>query len=268
MSAVEDLLDELLGLATNLAADAAALLVDATNRGGIEVSTKSTPTDMVTDKDRASEALIVAGIRRARPGDGIVGEEGTHDPATSSVRWFIDPIDGTTNFLYGHPGYSVSIAAEVDGKRAIGVVHDPLHRDVFQARRGYGATRNGDPIAVSSETDLGAALVGTGFSYDPERRRRQARVLVDVIPHVRDIRRMGSAAVDLCSVACGRLDAYYERGLGPWDLAAGALIAEEAGATLGDLRGGPPSGEFVLASPNALFEPLRALLDTAGAGTA
>jgi fructose-1,6-bisphosphatase/inositol monophosphatase family enzyme len=149
-----------------------------------------------------------------------------------------------------------------------GVVHDPLHRDVFQAARGRGATRNGAPIHASAQTELTAALVGTGFSYDPERRRKQARVLLEVVPRVRDIRRMGAASVDLCSVACGRLDAYYERGLGPWDLAAGGLIAEEAGAVVGNLTGGPASGEFTLAAGSGLFDPLRALLDTAGAGTA
>jgi len=147
-------------------------------------------------------------------------------------------------------------------------VHDALHRDVFRAVRGRGATRNDAPIHASTQTDLSRALVGTGFSYEPARRERQAKVLVDVLPRVRDIRRMGAAAVDLCSVACGRLDAFYERGLGPWDLAAGALIAEEAGASLGDLWGGPPSGKFVLAAARGVFEPLRALLVAAGAGSA
>jgi myo-inositol-1(or 4)-monophosphatase len=180
----------------------------------------------------------------------------------------IDPIDGTTNYLYGFPGFAVSIAAELHGAVVAGVVHDPLHRDVFQAAKDSGATRNGEPIHVSTKHDLSTALIGTGFSYEPLRRLRQANVLVQVLPHVRDIRRLGAASVDLCSVACGRLDAYYERGLGPWDLAAGVLIAREAGATVGDLAGGPPSGEFTLAAPSDVFEPLRALLDTAGAGTA
>jgi myo-inositol-1(or 4)-monophosphatase len=265
---VDVLLDELLFVATNVAADAAALLLDGLSRHRTEVSTKSTPTDMVTEIDRNSEALIVAGIQSARPDDGIVGEEGADHPGTSGVRWLVDPVDGTTNYLYGHPGFAVSIAAEHDGQIVVGVVHDPMHRDVFQAMRGRGATRNGDPIQSSASDDLSTALVGTGFSYERDRRRRQAKVLVDVLPAVRDIRRMGSASVDLCSVACGRIDAYYERGLEPWDLAAGALIAAEAGATVGDLAGGPASGTFVLAASAGLFEPLRALLDTAGAGTA
>ena len=265
--AVPDL-DELLALATDLAADAATLLVDGLDRVRAEVSTKSTPTDMVTEMDRASEALIVAGIRAKRPDDGIVGEEGADVTGTSGVQWLIDPIDGTTNYLYGYPGFAVSIAAEVDGDVGVGVVHDPLHADVFRAARGRGATRNDVAIHVSSQRDLRRALVGTGFSYEPERRHRQAQVLIEVLPNVRDIRRMGAASVDLCSVACGRLDAFYERGLGPWDLAAGALIAEEAGAVVGDLRGGPASGEFVLAAAGGVFEPLRALLERAGAGSA
>ena len=221
MFVVDDLLDELLALATNLAADAAALLVDGLTHRRLEVSTKSTPTDMVTEMDRASEALIVAGIRAARPDDGIVGEEGADHAGTSGVRWLVDPIDGTTNYLYGFPGFAVSIGAEFNGEMVAGVVHDPLHRDVFQAASGRGATRNGDPIHASTKNDLKTALVGTGFSYEPDRRLRQANVLAQVLPHIRDIRRMGAASVDLCSVACGRLDAYYERGLGPWDLAAG-----------------------------------------------
>jgi fructose-1,6-bisphosphatase/inositol monophosphatase family enzyme len=223
---------------------------------------------MVTEMDRASEALIVAGIEAARPDDGIVGEEGADREGTSGVRWLVDPIDGTTNYLYGFPGFAVSIAAEIDGDVAVGVVHDPLHRDVFTAARGRGARRNGEAIAVSTNADLSTALVGTGFSYDRDRRARQAAVLTEILPRVRDIRRMGAAAVDLCSVACGRLDAYYERGLAPWDLAAGALVAREAGALVGDLAGGPGAHEFVLASAPELFVPLRTVLVTAGAGNA
>jgi myo-inositol-1(or 4)-monophosphatase len=265
---VPDLLDELLSLATRLAADAAMLLIDGLAHHRVEVSTKSTPTDMVTEMDRASESMIVAGITGARPDDSIVGEEGANRDGTSGVRWFVDPVDGTTNYLYGFPGFAISIAAELGHETVVGVVNDPLHRDVFTATRGRGAQRNGERIAVSMCTDLSTALVGTGFSYDRDRRRRQAHVLTHVLPVVRDIRRMGAAAVDLCSVACGRLDAYYERGLAPWDRAAGALIAREAGATVGDLTGGDGSGDFVLASAPGLFDPLRAVLDTAGASNA
>jgi myo-inositol-1(or 4)-monophosphatase len=258
----------LLGLATDVAASAAALLLDRLDHERTLVGTKSTPTDMVTEVDRASEALITERILDARPDDGIMGEEGADRTGTSGVRWIVDPIDGTTNYLYGFPGFSVSIAAEVDGETAIGVVHDPLHRDVFDGVVGRGARRNGAPIHASSQRELSTALVGTGFAYDRDRRRAQAAVLTQVLPQVRDIRRMGSAAIDLCSVACGRLDAYYERGLGPWDLAAGALIAAEAGATVGDLEGGPASGAFVLAAAPELFDPLCSVLRAAGAGTA
>jgi fructose-1,6-bisphosphatase/inositol monophosphatase family enzyme len=263
-----DLLDELLGLATAVAADAATMLLDGLDRARVDVSTKSSPTDMVTEMDRASESLIVDALRQRRPDDGIVGEEGADVQGTSGVQWLIDPLDGTTNYLYAFPGFAVSIAALLDEHVVAGVVHDALHGDVFRAARGRGATRNGAPIHVSTQTELSSALVGTGFSYEPARRERQAKVLVEVLPRVRDIRRMGAAAVDLCSVACGRLDAFYERGLGPWDLAAGALVADEAGAVLGDLWGGPPSGKFVLAAARGVFEPLRTLLDAAGAGSA
>jgi myo-inositol-1(or 4)-monophosphatase len=265
---MSDLFDELLDVATHAAADATRLLVDGLDRARSEVSTKSTSTDMVTEMDRASESLIVETIRGQRPDDGFVGEEGADERGTSGVHWVIDPIDGTTNYLYSFPGFAVSIAAELDGQVVVGVVHDALHGDVFRAVRGRGATRNDAPIHASTQTDMSRALVGTGFSYEPARRERQATVLVEVLPRVRDIRRMGAAAVDLCSVACGRLDAFYERGLAPWDLAAGALIAEEAGASLGDLWGGPPSGKFVLAAARGVFDPLRALLDAAGAGSA
>lgn len=260
--------DELLALATSIADEAASILVDGLSRARTLVDTKSTGTDMVTEMDRASEALILERILAARPDDGVLGEEGTDRPGTSGVRWVVDPIDGTTNYLYGHAGFSVSIAAEVDGRAIIGVVHDPLHGEVFTAVRGAGAFRNGRPISASTETDLGRALVATGFSYEPDRRRRQAAVLGLVAPQIRDIRRMGAASVDLCSVACGRVDAYYERGLQPWDHAAGALIATEAGAIVGDLDGGSARFEFCLAAPPALFGPLRDLLIESGAADA
>lgn len=260
------LFDDLLALATRLAAEAAALLLDGLGRTLSEVGTKTTDTDVVTEMDRASEALIAEGILAGRPHDGMLGEEGARRAGTSGVRWIVDPIDGTTNYLYGLPGFAVSIAVEVDGVTAAGVVHDPLHRDVFSATRGGGARRNGRPISVTAKRDLATALVATGFAYSPATRSHQARVLEEVLPRVRDVRRLGAASVDLCSVACGRVDAYYESGLAPWDLAAGALIAAEAGATLGDLAGGPPSGTFTLAANPALFGPMRDLLNSAGAG--
>jgi myo-inositol-1(or 4)-monophosphatase len=261
---------ELLALAVDLTHRAGAMLLEGLDRVRSSVETKSSSTDMVTEMDQASEALIVEGILAARPDDGILGEEGTERPGTSGVRWVIDPVDGTTNYLYRIAGFAVSIGIErvhpgSGATTVAGVVHDPVHADTFAATAGGGATRNGRPIACSPEADLQRALVATGFSYIPDIRRDQASVLVDVLPRVRDIRRFGAAAVDLCSVACGRVDAYFELGLAPWDLAAGALVAREAGVVVTDLQGGATDGAFVVAAPPALAEPLRALLRGAGA---
>jgi myo-inositol-1(or 4)-monophosphatase len=258
----------LLALARATAVAAGDLLVEGLERSRSRVATKTSVTDVVTEMDEASERLIHDALLAVRPHDGFIGEEGTDRPGTSGVRWVVDPIDGTTNYLYGHPGFNVSIAAEVAGRVVAGVVVDPLHGDTFAAVEGEGATRNDRPIEVSGETRLSHALVATGFSYDAARRHRQALVLARVLGEVRDIRRVGAAAVDLCSVACGRVDAFYERSLQPWDYAAGALIATEAGAVVGDLDGGPLSPRFALAAAPGVFEPLRALLAAAGAGDA
>jgi fructose-1,6-bisphosphatase/inositol monophosphatase family enzyme len=234
----------------------------------LRITTKSSLTDPVTEVDQEVEALIVDALLAVRPDDGVLGEEGADRPGTSGVRWIIDPIDGTVDFMYGIPGCNVSIAAEVDGVVVAGVVIDPLHGDTFAAARGEGATRNGHPIRCTGVTDLGLALLGTGFGYDPDERRRQAAVLAHVLPRVRDIRRVGAAAIDLCWVACGRLDGYYERNLKTWDWAAGALVAEEAGATVGTVGDRPlpealPQATIVASGP-ALFGPLRGLLADAG----
>jgi myo-inositol-1(or 4)-monophosphatase len=260
-----DELDELLALARGLVSRASALLMERLERPRSQVLTKSTRTDMVTEVDVASERLIVDGIRAARPGDGVLSEEGAARDDNSGYRWVIDPIDGTTNYLYGHPGFAVSIAVERDGVAVVGVVEDPMHCDQFTAVLGRGAYRNGTPIAVSGETDLGSALVATGFGYEPAQRRAQAAALTRLIGAIRDVRRMGAAAVDLCSVACGRVDAYFERGLNHWDLAAGALIAAEAGAQLGAIGGGAPRAGSLVAAPPALFDGLQRLLVEAGA---
>jgi myo-inositol-1(or 4)-monophosphatase len=254
---MEDL-EQLLTLADELARRAAALSLERLREPRAEVRTKSSPTDMVSEVDEACERLIVEGIRAARGGDGILSEEGAAADTTTGVRWVIDPIDGTTNYLYKHPGYGISIAVEVDGEVAVGVVHDPIHAQRFSAIRGRGAICNGETIRVSNQAELGKALVATGFGYSPEVRVAQAEVLAGVIGSIRDIRRMGAAAVDLCSVACGRVDAYYERGLNHWDLAAGSLIAAEAGATVGELDDGT-----VIAAPPALFEALGAAIAAA-----
>jgi myo-inositol-1(or 4)-monophosphatase len=261
-------LDELCRLAERVAREAGALLLDGLDRIRAEVSTKTTGTDMVTEMDRGSEALIEAGLLGARPDDGILGEEGADRAGTSGVLWVVDPLDGTTNYLYGFPGFNVSIAAEIEGQAVVGVVFDVVRHELFSAVRGHGATRDGEPIRPTATTDLGHALIGTGFSYEPARRRRQAHVLVEVLPHVRDIRRQGAAAVDLCSVACGRLDGYYERGLARWDLAAGGLIATEAGAVVTDLGGEVAAPGSVAAAAPGIADALRVLLERAGAAEA
>ncbi len=259
---------ELLALARGLATAAGEQLVVATTLVRRGVTTKTSSTDMVTETDRATERFLVESILTARPDDSVRGEEGAERDGTSGVSWWIDPIDGTTNFLYGLPGFNISVAAEIEGEAVAGVVVDPLHGDVFAATRGGGATRNDQPIACTAATDLSTSLVATGFSYEPERRRRQADVLTHVLPAVRDIRRIGAAAVDLCSVACGRVDAYYEKGLQPWDWAAGALIATEAGALVTDLEDGPTSTAFTLAAPRGIHQEMGELLRRAGAAGA
>jgi len=223
--------------------------------------TKSSQTDLVTEFDKWSEATLVDAITQVRPGDGFIGEEGASVAGTSDVCWLIDPIDGTTNFVYDLPGCSVSVAARVGATVTVGVVHDLVRDERFRATLGAGATRDGESIRVSPKADLATALVATGFSYDADRRRAQATALVDILPRVRDIRRFGGAAVDLCALACGRVDAYYERGLSPWDSAAGALIAAEAGAVIADHS--PDGGALVGASP-AIADEFFSLIDAAG----
>ncbi len=256
---------ELVALARRLAVEAGALVREGRNQGLRDVTTKSTATDMVTEYDHQSEALIVAGLLAARPDDAIVGEEGANRAGTSGVQWLIDPIDGTTNFLYGLPGYAVSIAALDREGLLAGVVHVPALGETFHAGRGEGAFLDDRPIHCSTGTVLATALVATGFNYDPALRVRQMRALAGVIGRIRDVRRFGAASVDLCHVACGRVDAYYERGLGPWDLAAGELIAREAGAIVTDFDGGPPEPGSVVAAAPGVHAALLALLADAGA---
>lgn len=261
------LLDQLLELATTLAVQAGRMVRDGRAERGIEVaSTKSTATDMVTEFDRASETLIVAGILAARPHDGIIGEEGTDARGTSGVDWLIDPIDGTTNFLYGLPGWGVSIAARTGAGTQVGVVYVPATDELFTATAGGGARLNGAPITCSTNGELALALVATGFSYRADRRAAQAQRVAQLLPRVRDMRRFGAAAPDLCYLAAGRVDAYFEQWLGPWDLAAGELIAREAGCRTGSLDGGPVRPSSVLAANPALFGPLRDLIAEIDAG--
>ncbi|MFN0089073.1 MAG: inositol monophosphatase family protein [Acidimicrobiales bacterium] len=256
---------ELLDLAAAAAEEAAELLVAGLGRLRTSVGAKSSATDMVTEMDTASERLIVGRLLAARPDDAVLAEEGGEQPGRSGVRWVIDPLDGTTNYLYGHPGFAVSIAAEIHGATAAAVVLDPLHGDLYRARRGGGAWRNRERLALRPPPPLAEALIATGFAYLAERRARQAAVLVGLLPEVRDIRRMGAAAVDLCSVASGRVDGYYEAGLARWDLAAGALVAEEAGAVVSGLGGAEAGPAFIVAAPPGLHRALVNALIAAGA---
>ena len=260
----------LLDLARSLAERAGALLVEAGGDGrgrdlGAAATRKSSRTDLATDADRASEELLRAGILAERPDDAILGEEGGRSAGRSGLTWVIDPLDGTTNFVYGFPAWAVSIAvADADGSVA-GVVHDPVRAETFEATRGGGARLNGSHLALPSPPPLGEALVATGFGYDPGRRRRQAALLPAVLPAVRDIRRAGSAALDLCWVAAGRVDAFYEAGLQPWDLAAGLLVAAEAGAAHREVAGPVDVPILAVAAPELLGQ-LVGLLATAAPG--
>jgi myo-inositol-1(or 4)-monophosphatase len=251
---------ELLALAASLAREAGIMVRTGRARGITEADSKSSATDVVTEFDRASEALIVGRILAARPDDGIVGEEGASTPGTSGITWLIDPIDGTTNFLYGLPGYAVSIAAASAEGTLAGAVYIPATDELFTATRGGGAFLDGSPIRCSTTSELSLSLVATGFSYIAERRVAQGQRVAAILPRVRDIRRFGAAAPDLCYVAAGRVDAYFERNLGPWDLAAGALIASEAGCVLGNYDGGPVTPAEVLAANPALFPKIVEML--------
>jgi myo-inositol-1(or 4)-monophosphatase len=228
--------------------------------------TKSSLTDVVTAVDRAAEATIVERLRRERPDDAIVGEEGTDQAGTSGLAWFIDPIDGTTNFVYDLPAWCCSVGVARDGEMLAGAVYVPALSELYAAALGHGATCNGVPIRPAPTTDLARALVATGFSYLADHRRTQAETVARLIGGVRDIRRMGSAAIDLCFVAAGRFDVYYERYVNAWDIAAGELIAREAGAITSDFAGGPARpGEVLVAAPGVHAAFLGLLSGTAPA---
>jgi myo-inositol-1(or 4)-monophosphatase len=263
---------DLAELALAVACEAAQMLAGrraGTGRPAV-AGTKSSPTDVVTEMDRASEELIRRRLRAARPADTVLGEEGG-ESGRGPVRWIVDPLDGTVNYLYGLADWAVSIAAEVGGTVVAGVVAVPGHGEIFTAVRGAGAwlrVPGRPPAALRCNTGvpLAEALVATGFGYRAERRAGQGRVVAGLLPRVRDIRRGGSAAVDLCSVAAGRVDAYYERGVHSWDFAAGGLIAAEAGARLGGLNGAPAGPDLVIAAAPGLFRPLHDLLVSLDAG--
>ncbi len=255
-----DLPRELCDLAARLAVAAGELVFEGRKNGLTSISTKSSDTDIVTEFDRASERLIVDGLSAERPDDAVIGEEGTDSAGVSGIRWLIDPIDGTTNFQYDLPGYAVSIAALSGDRPVAAAVYIPGSRELFTAVAGEGASLNGSPIHCGTTSSLQHALIATGFSYQVERRREQAQRIAQVIPQVRDIRRFGAAASDLCYLAAGRLDVYYEQWLGPWDWAAGELIAREAGCRTGRFDGGPIGHNEVLAANPVLFDQMIELL--------
>lgn len=239
----------LLGRCVEAAREAAELLLRMRRVGDVDVTaTKSSPTDIVTNADAAAEDLLRARLFDPERGDSWLGEESGSvmgESGAEAVRWIVDPLDGTVNYLYDLPGWAVSVAAERDGEIVAGCVLVPSAGETFAATRGGGSMCNGLRLSVSSCDELSQALVATGFSYDREVRERQGLVLAGLLPRVRDIRRSGSAATDLCSLAAGRVDAFYETGLQPWDRAAGVLIAQQAGARVDEAT----DGSVVAANP-------------------
>ena len=252
------------GFAVELAEGAAEVVRRGADRA-LATTSKSTSTDLVTEVDRASERWLVDRIRERRPDDAVLGEEGGERPGSSGVRWLVDPIDGTVNFVLGIPAYAVSVAAEIDGEVVAAAVCNPVTGEVFRATRGSGAWLGEQRLHGPRAVPLDRAVVGTGFGYDRERRDRQGRVAARLLPLVADLRRIGSAALDLCAVASGRLDAYFEAGLNEWDYAAGALIAAEAGCVVTGLRGRRPGDGIVAAGGPALARDFFDLLERLGA---
>ena len=266
-------LAELRTLATSLATEAGAL-IRAERPARVQVnSTKSSLTDPVTAMDTRIERFLVQRLDAERPDDGILGEEGDSTAGISGLTWVIDPIDGTVNYLYGVASYAVSVAVvagppdPLQWEVLAGCVHDVVTNRTWSAAKGAGATVNGKLIGPVTPAPLDRCLTATGFGYAAARRAAQARVLTHVLPRVRDIRRLGSAAIDICLVAEGTVDLYFERGLNPWDMAAASLIAREAGAEVVGLRGQPATGEMVVAGRGPALRDLVALLESVSADT-
>jgi myo-inositol-1(or 4)-monophosphatase len=257
---------ELLALAVDVAREAAALVARGRATAGDSVAVKSSSVDVVTAVDTDSERLIVERLTTARPGDGVLGEEGGARTGTTGVRWVVDPIDGTVNFLYGVPAYAVSIAAEVDGVVRAGAVLNAATGELFTATAGGGAHLSSpshpEPVRLrgNAPSSLEQTLVATGFGYGVEQRRAQGAVVARLLPQVRDIRRFGSAALDLCAVAAGRVDAYYELHLNRWDYAAGALVAAEAGLVVTGLPGTPFAEPMAIAVADSVAGPFVELI--------
>ncbi len=261
---------DLLDIARTIALQAGELAARRRSEGVTVAASKSSSVDIVTEADRETEALIRGMLADARPNDGFYGEESTATAGTSGLTWLVDPIDGTVNFLYGLPHYAVSIAV-VEGDPdpltwtgIAGCVVNPAIGEVYTGLAGEGAWLGEKPIRVADPVDLSQALVGTGFAYDSDMRGRQGAIVAQLLPQVRDIRRMGTASLDLCFVASGRFNAYFERTLSPWDHAAGAIIAREAGATVKGLGDAAPSRDFILAAHPEVAARLEPLLVSLG----
>jgi myo-inositol-1(or 4)-monophosphatase len=247
-------------LAVRLATGAADV-VRAARGSALDVSAKSTATDLVTAADKATESWLRDELARLRPDDAVLGEESGAEAGTSAVRWVVDPIDGTVNFVLGLPQYAVSVAAEVDGRTVAGAVLNPATGELFHAHLGGGAYLGDTRLHGPRDVELARAVVGTGFAYAAQRRQRQAAVVAQLLPAVADLRRLGSASLDLCAVAAGRLDAYFEAGLNPWDYAAGLLIATEAGCAATGLRDREPGPTLAAVARPELLADLAALLE-------
>lgn len=251
---------DLRAIAESLARDAGDMALRGRRSGDLTATTKSSPTDMVTQYDRASEEMITAGLARLRPDDAVVGEEGASHPGTTGITWHIDPIDGTSNFYFDIPMWAVSIGATDELGPVAGAVYAPALGEMFSAARGEGATLNGKTVSVRSNTELSDALVCTGFSYRVHERAAHAERVAKMVSEIRDIRRFGAAAIDLCFVACGRYDAYFEEHLHSWDLVAGQVVATEAGALVTDYSGGLVTPAQVLAAQPGIRDALLSLI--------
>lgn len=259
----------LLKIARDIARAAAEVLIqgrpDPARRNAVGTDTKTSPTDIVTEKDLASEKLILDTLHELRPLDGFIGEEGGNRTSQSGLTWIVDPLDGTINYLYGSPQWAVSIAVADSEGPLIGVVYAPLAGFEYYAVRGAGAFRVDEigevalPVVVD-DVELGHALFATGFGYKAERRINQARVIAEVLPKIRDIRRKGSAAIDICMAACGMVDGYFERGANPWDYAAASVVARECGLIVSGLNDKPEGPDMVVAAPPKLHKAITALL--------
>ncbi len=255
-------MSDLLALATSIAREAGKIARDRFHEPRT-IATKSSEIDLVTDVDHALDALLRERILASRPDDGLLTEENTAHAGSSGVRWIVDPLDGTTNYAHAFPHFSISIGIEVDGRREIAVVHDPMRDETFAAQRGRGANLNAEPIRVSKIGELRRALLATGFAYDVHTRRTpNLDYFGRFMTRAQAIRRAGSAALDLAYVACGRFEGYWELNLSPWDVAAGLLLVEEAGGRTSDIDGAPApaSGARVVASNGAVHEAMLEVL--------